>query len=147
MHVVLASNTLRVPVSMLLSLRKMAICPQNFSNALGQRFADRPIHTSENKKIRSRVAYFYRYHYTPNSTEQGIISAEQGILGQEQGISWAKPISFLRVVFGTYSSETFRYDPLPTALVSRRRPLRSIYFDGAKLRPLSLANLGALSEL
>ena len=34
----------------------------------------------------SELAYFSRYHYTPYSTEQGIISAEQGILSQEQGI-------------------------------------------------------------
>jgi len=32
------------------------------------------------------VAYFLGYHYTPYSTEQGIISAEQVILAQEQGI-------------------------------------------------------------
>lgn len=43
--------------------------------------------------------------------------------------------------------ETFRYDPLPAALVSRRRSLRFIYFDGAKVCPLSLAQVRELSGL
>src|SRR5664280_2196297 len=43
--------------------------------------------------------------------------------------------------------ETFRYDPLPAALVARRRRLRFIYFDGKDLRPLNLAAVTALSEL
>ena len=43
--------------------------------------------------------------------------------------------------------ETFRYDPLPAALVARRRRLRFIYFDGKDLRPLNLAAVTALSEI
>ena len=43
--------------------------------------------------------------------------------------------------------ETFRYDPLPAALVSRRRRLSFVYFDGEKLRPLTLAEAGALKGL
>lgn len=43
--------------------------------------------------------------------------------------------------------ETFRYDPLPAVLVARRRQLRFIYFDGKDLRPLNLAEVGALSKL
>lgn len=43
--------------------------------------------------------------------------------------------------------ETFRYDPLPAALVSRRRSLRFVYFDGAKLCPLTLAQVRELSGL
>ena len=38
----------------------------------------------------------------------------------------------------------FRYDPLPARLVSRRRRLRLIYHDGARLTPLSLAEARAL---
>jgi hypothetical protein len=34
---------------------------------------------------------------------------------------------------------SFRYDPLPARLVSRRRGLRFVYFDGAALRPLTFA--------
>jgi hypothetical protein len=40
--------------------------------------------------------------------------------------------------------ESFRYDPLPAAMVSRRRRLRFIYFDGRALRPLSLAEVREL---
>ena len=36
---------------------------------------------------------------------------------------------------------TFRYDPLPSNFISRRRRLRFVYFDGASLRPLSYAEL------
>jgi hypothetical protein len=36
---------------------------------------------------------------------------------------------------------TFRYDPLPTNFISRRRRLRFVYFDGASLRPLSYAEI------
>jgi hypothetical protein len=43
--------------------------------------------------------------------------------------------------------ETFRYDPLPAALVSRRRSLRFVYFDGAKLCPLSLTQVREQSGL
>jgi len=35
---------------------------------------------------------------------------------------------------------SFRYDPLPAQLVSRRKRLRLIYFDGAGLRPFDLAD-------
>jgi hypothetical protein len=41
--------------------------------------------------------------------------------------------------------DTFRYDPLPASMVSRRRRLRFIYFDGTHSRPLSLAEILALS--
>jgi hypothetical protein len=41
--------------------------------------------------------------------------------------------------------ETFRYDPLPASMVSRRRRLRFIYFDGTSSRPLSLAEILALT--
>src|SRR5262245_44686879 len=34
---------------------------------------------------------------------------------------------------------SFRYDPLPAALVARRRRLRFVYFDGAGTRALSFA--------
>jgi hypothetical protein len=34
--------------------------------------------------------------------------------------------------------ETFRYDPLPAAMVSRRRRLRFVYFDGSAPRALTL---------
>jgi hypothetical protein len=36
--------------------------------------------------------------------------------------------------------ETFRYDPLPTGLISQRRRLRFVYFDGRGLRALSFAD-------
>jgi hypothetical protein len=36
---------------------------------------------------------------------------------------------------------SFRYDPLPANLVSRRRRLRFVYFDGGTLRRLSFAEL------
>ncbi len=36
---------------------------------------------------------------------------------------------------------TFRYDPLPSNFVSRRRRLRFIYFDGAHLRAMSYSEL------
>jgi len=41
--------------------------------------------------------------------------------------------------------ETFRYDPLPAALVARRRRLRFIYGDGHALRTLSYAQVRALT--
>jgi hypothetical protein len=34
---------------------------------------------------------------------------------------------------------SFRYDPLPARLVSRRRRLRLVYFDGVGLRPMGFA--------
>jgi hypothetical protein len=36
---------------------------------------------------------------------------------------------------------TFRYDPLPSNFVSRRRRLRFVYFDGTGLRPLSYSEI------
>jgi hypothetical protein len=41
--------------------------------------------------------------------------------------------------------DTFRYDPLPARMVSRRRRLRFVYFDGIRLRPLGLAEVLALA--
>ncbi len=41
--------------------------------------------------------------------------------------------------------DTFRYDPLPASMVSRRRRLRFVYFDGTQSRPLSLAEILALA--
>jgi len=41
--------------------------------------------------------------------------------------------------------ETFRYDPLPAPMVSRRRCLRFIYFDGTRLHPLGLADVMVLA--
>jgi len=41
---------------------------------------------------------------------------------------------------------SFRYDPLPAALVAHRRRLRFVYFDGQTLRPLGLAEVRALRE-
>jgi hypothetical protein len=40
---------------------------------------------------------------------------------------------------------SFRYDPLPAKLVSRRRRLRLVYHDGRNLRPLSLGEARALT--
>jgi hypothetical protein len=37
--------------------------------------------------------------------------------------------------------DTFRYDPLPASMVSRRRRLRFIYFDGTQSLSLSLAEI------
>jgi hypothetical protein len=37
--------------------------------------------------------------------------------------------------------DSFRYDPLPASLVSHRRRLRFVYFDGEKLRPLTFTEL------
>ncbi|CCE10075.1 conserved hypothetical protein [Bradyrhizobium sp. STM 3843] len=36
---------------------------------------------------------------------------------------------------------TFRYDPLPSNFISRRRRLRFVYFDGTGLTPLTYAEL------
>jgi hypothetical protein len=41
---------------------------------------------------------------------------------------------------------TFRYDPLPAKLVSRRKRLRFVYFDGQGLRQLALADVIALAS-
>jgi len=41
---------------------------------------------------------------------------------------------------------SFRYDPLPAAMVSRRRRLRFVYFDGKGSLPLSLAQVRMLAE-
>jgi hypothetical protein len=38
---------------------------------------------------------------------------------------------------------SFRYDPLPASLVSHRRRLRFVYFDGEKLRPLKFTDVRA----
>jgi len=38
---------------------------------------------------------------------------------------------------------SFRYDPLPASLVSHRRRLRFVYFDGDKLRPLTFTDVRA----
>ncbi len=39
---------------------------------------------------------------------------------------------------------SFRYDPLPAAMVSRRKRLRFVYFDGAGPRSLTLEEVRAL---
>jgi hypothetical protein len=41
--------------------------------------------------------------------------------------------------------ETFRYDPLPARMVSRRKRLRLVYFDGQEPRLLGLAEALALA--
>ncbi|WGD30137.1 hypothetical protein AncyloWKF20_20690 [Ancylobacter sp. WKF20] len=41
---------------------------------------------------------------------------------------------------------TFRYDPLPAAMTSRRKTLRFVYFDGRTSLPLTLAQVRALAE-
>ena len=38
---------------------------------------------------------------------------------------------------------SFRYDPLPASLVSHRRRLRFVYFDGERLRPLTFTDVRA----
>ena len=43
--------------------------------------------------------------------------------------------------------ETFRYDPLPAALVARRRRLRFIYGDGTALRALSFEQVRGLTTV
>lgn len=40
--------------------------------------------------------------------------------------------------------KSFRYDPLPSGLVSHRRRLQFVYFDGQNLRPLSFAEVRGL---
>jgi hypothetical protein len=40
---------------------------------------------------------------------------------------------------------TFRYDPLPARMVSRRKRLRLVYFDGQKPRPLDLTEAMSLA--
>jgi hypothetical protein len=39
---------------------------------------------------------------------------------------------------------SFRYDPLPAKITSRRRRLRFVYFDGNELRPLTLGEVRTL---
>jgi hypothetical protein len=39
---------------------------------------------------------------------------------------------------------SMRFDPLPASMVSRRKRLRFMYFDGTTLRPLDLAQVKAL---
>ncbi|QIB34497.1 hypothetical protein [Ancylobacter pratisalsi] len=41
---------------------------------------------------------------------------------------------------------SFRYDPLPAAMVSRRRRLRFLYFDGRAVMPLTLAEVRTLAQ-
>jgi hypothetical protein len=41
---------------------------------------------------------------------------------------------------------SFRYDPLPARMVSRRKRLRFTYFDGESTRPLDLAEVRGLVE-
>jgi hypothetical protein len=36
---------------------------------------------------------------------------------------------------------SFRYDPLPPRMVSHRRRLRFVYFDGERLRPLTFSDV------
>lgn len=40
---------------------------------------------------------------------------------------------------------TLRYDPLPARMVTQRRRLRFVYYDGAALRPLTLAAVRELA--
>jgi len=40
---------------------------------------------------------------------------------------------------------TFRYDPLPASMISRRKRLRLVYFDGQKARMLDLAEAMSLA--
>jgi len=44
-----------------------------------------------------------------------------------------------------FGADSFRYDPLPAAMVSRRRRLRFIYFDGQAPRALKLEEVRALT--
>lgn len=41
---------------------------------------------------------------------------------------------------------SFRYDPLPAAMTSRRRTLRFVYFDGSGTLPLTLAQVRTLAQ-
>lgn len=41
---------------------------------------------------------------------------------------------------------TFRYDPLPAAMTSRRKTLRFVYFDGRATLPLTLGEVRTLAE-
>lgn len=41
---------------------------------------------------------------------------------------------------------SFRYDPLPASMSSRRRQLRFVYFDGRATLPLTLAEVRTLAE-
>jgi hypothetical protein len=56
-------------------------------------------------------------------------------------------IADMGTVMPHLGGETFRYDPLPAALVARRRQLHFIYFDGKDLRRLNLAEVATLGEL
>jgi hypothetical protein len=40
---------------------------------------------------------------------------------------------------------SFRYDPLPESMVTKRQRLRFVYFDGADIRSLSFAELRAIA--
>jgi hypothetical protein len=39
---------------------------------------------------------------------------------------------------------SFRYDPLPASMVSHRRRLRFVYFDGQEVRPLTFTDVRAI---
>jgi len=41
---------------------------------------------------------------------------------------------------------SFRYDPLPAKITSRRRRLRFVYFDGSGLRRLALGEVRMLES-
>ena len=43
-----------------------------------------------------------------------------------------------------FGGGSMRFDPLPAQMVSRRKRLRFMYFDGTTLRPLDLAQVRAL---
>jgi len=43
--------------------------------------------------------------------------------------------------------ESLRYDPLPARMVVQRRRLRFVYFDGGRLRVLSLADASTLTAV
>ncbi|MBS7539076.1 hypothetical protein [Ancylobacter lacus] len=45
-----------------------------------------------------------------------------------------------------FGGGSFRYDPLPGKMVSRRRRLRFVYFDGRAPRPLTLGEVRALAQ-
>jgi hypothetical protein len=46
-----------------------------------------------------------------------------------------------------FGGNSFRYDPLPAAMVSRRRRLRFIYFDGQAPRAVTLEEVRELARL
>lgn len=52
-------------------------------------------------------------------------------------------IADVGVITPHLGGETFRYDPLPARMVSRRRRIRFIYFDGTRLHSLGLTDVMA----